>query len=237
MRILAGTSGFSYKEWKGSFYPEDLPAKAMLRFYAERLPIVEINNTFYRLPRKEQLAQWRTQVPEGFRFAVKAPQRITHRKRLVDCAEEVASLFEALEVLGDSLGSVLFQLPPYARAAPETLDAFLASLPAGTPAAFEFRHDSWHVQEVLDALAARNCALVMSQTDERPQVDLRPTADWAYLRLRKTAYEDAELRDWIARLGAAQLTEAHVFFKHEDEGSGPRFAARFLDLAEAARAR
>jgi uncharacterized protein YecE (DUF72 family) len=170
-------------------------------------------------------------VPAAFKFAVKAPQRITHRKRLADCGEELRHLFGALEALGPSLGSVLFQLPPYARSDRARLGEFLALLPDGARAAFEFRHESWHEPAVFDALAARNCALVWSQTDESAERELPTTADWAYLRLRKTAYSEDELREWHLRLAAARLREAHVFFKHEDEGTGPRFATAFLAIA------
>ena len=167
-RLLAGTSGFSYKEWKGHFYPEKLPAKGMLGFYATRLPIVEINNTFYRLPKAAVLAEWCAQVPPGFRFAIKAPRRITHLKRLRDCEEELSYFFATLETLGERLASVLFQLPPFFRRDDEVLAAFLAALPKGTKAAFEFRHDSWFDDAIFALLAAQGVALVVTETDEAP---------------------------------------------------------------------
>ncbi len=231
VRISAGTSGFSYKEWKGPFYPAKLPAKGMLAYYATRLPIVEINNTFYRLPRPEMLTGWRTQVPSTFRFAVKATRRITHLKRLKDCEEELTYLLRTLEALGPSLGSILFQLPPFYRCDVAVLDAFAGLLPEGTKAAFEFRHDSWFEDAVFDVLSRRNFALVVSETDDAAARDLPWTADWTYLRLRKSSYSDGALDAWVQRLAGGNLDEAQVFFKHEDEAAGPRFAEAFLDLA------
>jgi uncharacterized protein YecE (DUF72 family) len=232
MRILAGTSGFSYKEWQGPFYPEKLPAKAMLGFYATRLPTVEINNTFYRLPTAALLEGWRKQVPESFRFAVKAPRRITHIKRLKDCADEAGYLLTALQALEPGLGSILFQLPPFFKRDAQALAAFTEILPSGCKAAFEFRHDSWFDAETYDVLRARNFALVQSEEADTPPDRLLPwTADWAYLRLRKVDYVEADLAAWLERLRAADLDEAQVFFKHEDEATGPKLAERFLELA------
>lgn len=229
MRLLAGTSGFSYRAWQGSFYPERIAAKEMLSHYAQRLPTVEINNTFYRLPKADVVRGWRAQVPPEFRFAVKAPQRITHRKRLRECGDDLAYFAELLTGFDGAVGAVLFQLPPFARRATELLAQFIAQLPQGMRAAFEFRHRSWFEPDVYEALAGGNCALVLSETDESaPPVEW--TADWAYLRLRKTSYSDAELAEWYARLRAAELDEALVYFKHEDEGVGPRLAAAFLEL-------
>ncbi len=233
MKILAGTSGFSYKEWKGIFYPERLPANRMLGAYAERLPAVEINNTFHRLPTAALLAGWLEQVPAGFRFALKAPRRITHVKRLSGCESEVDAFYSAAATLGDAHASTLFQLPPHFRADPERLEAFAALLPAGAKAAFEFRHESWFVDPVYDVLAARNLALAVSEGEQGARVDLLATADWAYLRLRLPEYTDSDLEAWLARLERAGVGEAHVFFKHEDEARGPRFAERFLELAAA----
>jgi uncharacterized protein YecE (DUF72 family) len=231
LRLLVGTSGFSYKEWKGPFYPEKLPAREMLAYYAGRLPIVEINNTFYRLPRPDVLAGWRAQVPPTFRFAIKAARRITHLKRLKDCAGELGYLLETLAALGPALGSVLFQLPPFFKRDVPTLQAFVALLPEGAKAAFEFRHDSWLDSEVFALLASRDFALVVSETDEKPARELPWTADWTYLRLRKSSYPQRELEAWLDRLVAGGLKEAQVFFKHEDEAAGPRFAEQFLALA------
>jgi uncharacterized protein YecE (DUF72 family) len=233
MKVLAGTSGFSYKEWLGAFYPEKLPAKGMLAYYATRLPIVEINNTFYRMPNTAAIAAWRAQVPETFRFAIKAPRRITHVKRLKGCEGELRSLFAALEPLGASLGSILFQLPPYAKLDAAALAAFVEQLPAGCRAAFEFRNPSWLDREVYAALESRNLALVHSEGDRALEQDLRWTADWAYLRLRRVVYTHADLDVWLKRLRTANLVEAQVFFKHEDQATGPQLAEQFQRLATA----
>jgi uncharacterized protein YecE (DUF72 family) len=234
MKLLAGTSGFSYKEWLGAFYPDKLAAKAMLAYYATRLPTVEINNTFYRMPNRAALEGWRSQVPDSFRFAVKAPRRITHIKRLKDCSAELEYFLTALEVLGPSLGSILFQLPPHAKRDLAALSAFVAKLPQGCRAAFEFRNASWLDPEIAALLAARNLALVQSEEGEPLDPPLPWTASWAYLRLRRVLYTEQDLRRWLERLRAAKLDEAQVFFKHEDEATGPRLAERFLRLGEGA---
>lgn len=232
MRIVAGTSGFSYKEWVGPFYPDKQPAKNMLGYYAGRLPTVEINNTFYRLPTAALLEGWRKQVPDDFRFAVKAPRRITHIKRLKDCADELRYLLTALDALRPCLGSILFQLPPFFRRDSQLLAAFVAELPPGCAAAFEFRHESWFEPGVYEVLRARNLALVQSEEADTPADRVLPwTADWAYLRLRKVDYAEGDLRHWLERLRAAPLREAQVFFKHEDEATGPKLAEQFLRMA------
>lgn len=231
MKLYAGTSGYSYSEWKGSFYPEKLPAAKMLAFYAERLPAVEINNTFYRLPKIELLESWAAQVPPGFRFAIKAARRITHIKRLQDAAEETTYLLDTLRALGERLGVVLFQLPPYLRKDVARLEAFVQLLPPGTRAAFEFRHPSWLGDDVLACLHARELALCVADTDEGPVDTIASTAPWGYVRLRRAQYSDAELRAWVERLHHARWEQAFVFFKHEDAAAGPRLAGRFLELA------
>lgn len=231
MELLAGTSGFSYKEWLGAFYPERLPAKEMLGYYASRLPIVEINNTFYRMPNAAAIAGWRSQVPDSFRFAVKAPRRISHLKRLKDCRAELETLLAALDALGTTLGSLLVQLPPHARCDEPALAAFLRDVPQGVRVAFEFRNDSWHVPAVFKTLESRNAALVQSESDETFAV--KPwTADWAYLRLRRVNYSAEDLTRWLDRIEAAGVTEAHVFFKHEDGATGPKLAAELLAMAQ-----
>jgi uncharacterized protein YecE (DUF72 family) len=231
MKVLAGTSGFSYKEWVGPFYPEKTMAKAMLAYYATRLPVVEINNTFYRMPNAEAIGAWRAQVPESFRFAIKAPRRITHVKRLKDCQSELTFLFKALEALKPCLGSVLFQLPPFAKVDVAALSSFVEHLPQNCRGAFEFRNPTWLTPDVYAVLRARNLAFVHSEVDEPLAGDLPWTADWAYLRLRRVVYTAADLDTWLARLRAANLTEAHVFFKHEDQATGPLLAEQFQQLA------
>jgi uncharacterized protein YecE (DUF72 family) len=232
MNLHVGTSGYSYKEWKGSFYPEDLSAKAMLAYYAKRLPAVEINNTFYRMPQQSVLEQWRSQVPAGFRFSLKAPQRITHFKRLKETEEETKYFLETASVLGDGLGVVLFQLPPNMKKDLPRLEKFLQTLPAGRRAAFEFRHPAWFDDEVLSALKTNNRALCISDTDDLPVTHIDSTADWGYLRLRRVGYGEADLSEWLKRVNEQAWSETFVFFKHEDEGTGPKLASQFLELAQ-----
>lgn len=231
MRLLAGTSGFSYKEWLGEFYPEKLAANEMLRYYATRLPIVEINNTFYRMPNQAAIQGWRAQVPATFSFAIKAPRRISHSKRLRDSAEDVRVLLAALADLGPSFGSLLVQLPPHAKIDVPTLGAFLSHLPPHCKVAFEFRNPSWNAPPVLDLLRGHNAAFVQSESADGFE-PLPWTADWAYLRLRKVDYTERELKIWLARLQDAGVREAHVFFKHEDAATGPKLALRLLEIAQ-----
>lgn len=228
MKLYCGTSGFSFKQWKGPFYPEKLPVDQMLAFYGTRLSTVEINNTFYRMPRPSVLEGWAAKVPETFRFAVKAPRRISHIKKLADCEQEAAYLFGALEALGARLGCVLVQLPPHARANVESLLSFLALAPRGIRLAFEFRHDSWCDDAVLDALRKHGAAWVTADNDGGMPPTLPDTAAWTYLRLRAPVYEDEDLRAWKRR--CADFDQAFVYFKHEDDGAGPKLAERMLDL-------
>jgi uncharacterized protein YecE (DUF72 family) len=231
MNLHVGTSGYSYKEWKGNFYPEDLPAKEMLSYYSRRLPAVEINNTFYRLPQPNMIENWRDQVPENFRFSIKATQRITHIKRLKNCTDETKYLLETAALLEARLGVILFQLPPNSKKDAERLKEFLALIPQTHRAAFEFRHESWFDNEIFDLLRAHNSALVTSDTDEQPLDEIISTADWGYLRLRRTSYEDSALHEWMDRIQKQSWQDAFIFFKHEDEGVGPKLAAQFLKLA------
>jgi uncharacterized protein YecE (DUF72 family) len=226
MRILAGTSGFSYPAWKGSFYPRDLPASRMLHAYAARLPAVEINATFYRMPRAATLAAWRAEVPPSFVFALKAPQRITHVKRLVGVADDVAFFLRTAAELGGALGPVLWQLPPTFRKDLPRLRELLALLPRGGRFAFEFRHESWRSDDVLEALAAAGAALCIAE-DEAAATPVVATAAFGYLRLRRRDYDDAALARWADVVRAQPWREAFVFFKHEDEGRGPDYALRF----------
>jgi len=226
-----GTSGYSYKEWKGSFYPEKLPAKDMLRFYSERLSTVEINATFYRMPQKSMLENWKEQVPDTFRFSLKAPQRITHFKRLKETDEDTKYFFETVSILEGQLGVVLFQLPPNMKKDLPRLEAFVNTLPQQPPAAFEFRHPTWFDDDVLELLRSQNRALVVSDTDDMPTTHIDKTADWGYLRLRRVNYSEENLAEWLERIRAQGWKETFVFFKHEDEGTGPKLAAQFLKLA------
>jgi len=222
MRMLTGTSGYSYKEWVGSFYPEKLQASAMLRYYAERLPTVEINNTFYRMPAEALLERWAQEVPEGFTFTLKVPRRITHIKRLKGVESDVAEFSRRANALGDRLGMFLFQLPPTLRKDLPRLSDFLAGLPPGRNVAVEFRHKSWQDDEVYEALRAHGAALCVAETDDDASPFVR-TSDDAYLRLRRTQYSESDLRAWADRLASQSLARAYVYFKH-DEGLAPQFA-------------
>lgn len=235
MKIYAGTSGYSYKEWKGNFYPEDLSDKEMLRFYSSKLPTVEINNTFYRLPKESVLQSWAEQVPEDFLFAIKASQRITHIKRLKDAIDETEYMIRMVSKLGNRLGTILFQLPPNFKKDLPRLQQFLKQIPPGISAAFEFRHASWFEQDVFDGLKANNCSLCIADADDNLDIPFVPTANWGYLRLRREDYTPADLRNWALKVGASNWNAAYVYFKHEDEGAGPKLAMQFLKMAEGGR--
>jgi uncharacterized protein YecE (DUF72 family) len=229
MRVLAGTSGYSYPAWKGRFYPADLPKSRMLEAYAHRFPTVEINATFYRMPTPHGLATWRAGVPSDFTFALKAPQRISHMKRLLDCEALVARFYEAAAELGPRLGPVLFQLHPGMKADVGRLNAFLALLPRGGRTTFEFRHPSWFEDGVFRALEDAGAALCVADTDdgETPMV---PTSTFGYLRLRRASYDLAALACWRERIARQPWRDAYVYFKHEDEARGPLFATAFTLL-------
>ncbi|WP_284619742.1 DUF72 domain-containing protein [Aquabacterium humicola] len=229
-RLLAGASGFSYKEWCGSFYPEKLAADAMLGFYAERLPTVEINNTFYRMPKREMLEHWTEVVPPHFRFAVKASRRITHDGRLKaeQVAESVDYLYRNLQSLGERRGPVLFQLPPNLKRDLPRLTDFLALLPEGHRAAFEFREPSWFDDAVYAALNAAGAALVLSEREDNAPPPLERTADFGYLRLRLEHYGDAELAAWAERIAATGWGESYAYFMHEP--TAPGYAQALMTL-------
>ena len=230
MQLLAGTSGFSYKEWLGKFYPEKLPAAEMLRYYAGQFATVEINNTFYRMPAETMLARWAEEVPADFAFTLKAPRRITHELRLKECEAHVAEFLRRAQALGGKLGPVLFQLPPFLKKDLPRLRDFLALLPAGRPAAFEFRNDSWQDDEVYETLRAEGAMLCYTDTEQGESPPLVATTDCGYLRLRRTHYEDTDLGDWAGRIAALPLARAYVYFMHEDDALGTVFARKLLDL-------
>ncbi len=230
MRIRAGTSGFSYKEWKGPFYPEKLPDKEMLSYYAERLSTVEINNTFYRMPRQSMLEGWATKVPDDFVFVLKASRKITHSGRLKDVGDSVAYLWSVAGTLGSHLGPILFQLPPFLKRDVERLQDFMSILPEGLKAAFEFRHESWFDDDTYAALRQGGHALCLADTEKNDIPEIVSTTDWGYLRLRREDYSEQALRAWKAAIAAQPWTEAFVFFKHEDEGAAPRLAKKLLTL-------
>ena len=232
MKIYVGTSGYAYKEWKGRFYPEKIAPKEMLRFYSGRLGTVEINNTFYHMPKGSVLTSWAEQVPGDFVFALKAPQVITHLKQLRNVFEETEYLFRTLSILDRKLGPVLFQFPKSFRADRTKLQDFLRLLPEDGACAFEFRSPSWLDDEVLDLLREREFSLCTADADENSANEIISTASWGYLRLRRSDYTDADLSQWLGRILAQKWKKAFVFFKHEDEAKGPELAVRFRELAE-----
>jgi len=233
MRFLVGTSGYSYKEWKGSFYPEKLPPSEMLGYYSQRLSTVEINNTFYRMPKASLLESWAQQVPEHFKFVLKASQKITHHKRLKEAQDETDYFISTASLLKARQGPLLFQLPPDFKKDVPRLAAFLDLIERETRVAFEFRHESWFSDDVFDCLRANSAAHCLADMDESLSSDLVSTAAWGYVRLRRENYSDEALADWIKKLKSQPWEEAYVFFKHEDAGTGPKLAARFLELAGA----
>lgn len=226
MNVLTGTSGFAYKEWKGGFYPSDLKNADMLTYYGSRLPSVEINNTFYRLPRPSVLEAWADCVPTPFRFVIKASRQITHFGRLKDVGDVTGYLLETARTLAERLGVILFQLPPNFPKDAARLSDFLAILPDDVRFAFEFRHPSWFADDVFEVLAERNLALCTADA-EGPPAEIVPTADWGYLRLRRPGYTDGELDDWALRIGDQSWDTAYVMFKHEDDAAGPNMAEGF----------
>ncbi|MBI5664048.1 MAG: DUF72 domain-containing protein [Nitrospirae bacterium] len=231
MKIYAGTSGFGYKEWKGSFYPEKISPKEMLRFYSGRFSTVEINNTFYHMPTEGVLASWAEQVPGDFIFSIKAPQVITHLKRLRNVLEDTEYLFRTLSVLGRKLGPVLFQFPKSFHADSSVLRDFLDLVPVNISCAFEFRHPSWLNDEIHGLLRERGCSLCIADTDENPAKEIIGTTTWGYLRLRRSDYIDADLSQWMENIISQKWKRVFVFFKHEDAAKGPEMAMRFRELA------
>ena len=229
--LYIGTSGFAYEEWKGIFYPDSLKDGEMLPYYASRFDSVEINYTFRRLPAETTLRAWSERTPERFRFALKAHQRITHTRRL-DVGEEGVSWFlDRVRPLGERLGPILFQCPPSLQLDRARLDAFLATLPNGLRYAMEFRHPSW--AEVRETLADRGIAWCVAETDETPADAAWPAGQpFGYLRLRKERYADEELRAWADRVRSTLATgrDVYCYLKHEEKGTGPRYAQRLADL-------
>jgi uncharacterized protein YecE (DUF72 family) len=230
VRTWVGTSGYNYPEWKGSFYPEKLPAAKMLPYYAERFATVEINYTFYRVPNEKILAGWNRETPADFKLTLKAPKRITHIAKLKDCADLLQYFLKTAATLGPKLGAILFQLPPYFRKDLAVLDDFLALLPERTCAAFEFRHASWMDAEVFARLRTRNLALCIADS-EKFSTPLELTADYAYFRLRDEGYTPEDLTRWAGtiRERAAACGDVFVYFKHEEAGTGPAFCRVLLD--------
>jgi uncharacterized protein YecE (DUF72 family) len=232
VRLLAGTSGYAFKEWKGSFYPEDIKPDGMLTHYATRYPTVEINNTFYRLPKENVIEEWASQVPAGFTFAVKASQRITHFGRLkAETKETLGYLLRTTELLGDKLGPVLFQLPPNMKKDLDRLKTFLDFLPGGRRFAFEFRDSSWFDEPVVDALRAKDAAMTIIDQDDFATPPIA-SASWGYVRLHRFDYNDRSLVEWAERVKEHGWSDAYVYFKHDEGvGSGPPAVDAFLRIA------
>jgi uncharacterized protein YecE (DUF72 family) len=230
-RILAGASGYSFKEWKGAFYPDKIKPEAMLAFYAEQLPTVEINNTFYAMPKVTVLENWVQRTPDGFCFAIKAPKLITHQAKLrVDSAgDAVTYLYKTLATLGDKRGPVLFQLPPYLKKSVSVLSEFLALLPADHRATFEFRHESWFDDEVYEVLRASGASLCLSEREDNTPPPLVQTAPWGYVRLRLEEYSERDLRKWAERLLATGWKQIHVYFMHD--ATAPAYAQTLMKFA------
>ena len=239
-RFHVGTSGFSYDEWKPTFYPKGLKKAEMLSFYGQQFPSVELNNTFYRMPTEKNVAAWSDQVPDSFRFAIKATRGLTWSKKLIDCEEFLESFLSQLKPLQSKLGCVFFQVPKFVVCDVDVLRTFLALQPPGLKTAFEFVSETWHIPAVFEILYAYGATAVISDLDEIRDTKLYDAAlydaalydaaPWQYLRLRRVSYGDDELIKWRDRIVASGATDAFVFFKHEDTGSGPAMARRFLAL-------
>ena len=227
-RLVAGASGYSFKEWKGTFYPEKMKPEAMLAYYSERLPTVEINNTFYQMPKTAVLENWANTTPADFRFAIKASRRITHLSRLKadSSRDSVNFLYTTLAALGGKRGPVLFQLPPMLKKDLPRLTEFLTLLPADHTAAFEFRNDTWFCDEIYDALAHAGAALCVSERENGAPPPLVHTAAWGYIRLRLENYSDDDLQRWAERLAATEWQQICVYFMHEP--TAPAYAQTLM---------
>ena len=232
-RVFAGASGYSFKEWRGTFYPDKCKPEEMLPFYSQRLPTVEINNTFYRMPKTTVLENWASTVPEGFRFAIKSSRRITHMARLKveSAAEALGFLYKNLASLGPKRGPVLFQLPPNLKKDLPRLTEFLQLLPQDHRAAFEFRNESWFDDDVYAALRSAGAALVLSEREDNAPPPMVETAPWGYVRLRLETYSDEDLRKWAQKLADTGWKETFVYFMHEP--TAPAYASSLMQFARA----
>jgi len=230
MNLWIGTSGFQYAEWKGNFYPEDLPASKMLPFYAERFSTTEINYTFHRIPSLKTIDNWKQLTPEKFCFALKAPQKITHWSKLRDCTDTLEYFYKVISGLGERLGPVLFQMPPTFKKDADVLSSFLRELPS-MRAAFEFRHQSWFDEEIFGLLRSRNVALCIADTDKLATPEV-VTADYGYLRLRRENYAKIDIERWakLVREQESKWRDAFVYFKHEESGIGPKLAKQMMEI-------
>lgn len=237
VRIFAGTSGWAYPTWKPDFYPANTPSKKFLEYYSSQLTSVEVNYTFRALPTAKMLEGWLAATTPYFRFSFKSPQRITHFRRLRDCAGDVAQFISALEPVRQAgkLGLLLFQLPPNFKADAALLSEFLAvpafHLSESTPVAFEFRHESWFSDEIYAVLRQHNAALCIAESDDLSTPEVHTGATHTSFRLRRTGgYSDAELAALAQRFCAlAEQRDTYVYFKHEDEPTGALDAVRFIE--------
>ena len=229
MNLWVGTSGFQYAEWKGTFYPEDLPTSKMLPFYAERFSTTEVNYTFHRIPSPKTIEGWWKATPARFKFSLKAPQKVTHFAKLRNCADTLRYFCEVITDLEGKLGAVLFQLPPGLKKDVGLLAAFLEDVPAPMRAAFEFRHESWLDDETFTLLKSKNAALCIAES-EKLSTPPEATADFGYLRLRREDYQEADIARWaeVVRAKSSAWSDAYIYFKHEESGVGPKFAAEML---------
>ncbi len=231
MQSWIGTSGFQYAEWKGKFYPEDLPAAKMLPYYAERFSTTEVNYTFHRIPSPKTIENWKAQTPARFQFSLKAPQKVTHYARLRECSDTMRYFHDVTSALGEKLGVILFQLPPNFKKDTILLADFVNCLPGGMRATFEFRHESWFDDEVYETLKSRNAALCIADMEEitTPPV---ATAGFGYLRLRREDYSSADVKRWaeVAQEKGAAWSDLYIYFKHEEAGIGPRLAAEMKQI-------
>jgi uncharacterized protein YecE (DUF72 family) len=233
MKFLVGTSGYSYKEWKGTFYPAKLPAKQMLAYYATQLPTVEINSTFRRFPTDQTVKAWAADTPESFRFVLKARQTITHFRRLVNAEEQIDDFIHLAALLGKRQGPLLFQLPPNFKKDLPRLEAFFEHVAGRAAIVLQLQHESWFDDDVYACLRKYKAALCAAEADDRPLPQLVRTADWGYVRLREEKYTKPQLAKWIERIRSQEWREVFVFFKHEDAAAGPALARRFQEMAEA----
>jgi uncharacterized protein YecE (DUF72 family) len=228
-QVFVGTSGYNYPEWRGSFYPEKFATDKMLAFYAGRFRTVEINYTFYRLPTEKLLTGWAAATPDHFTFTLKAPRRITHDAKLQRCEDLLQAFCRTARTLGPKLATLLFQLPPTFKKNVDVLRAFVELLPDDGRTAFEFRHESWLDEETLDVLRSRNVALCIADS-EKMSTPVQMTADYTYLRLRDEGYQDADIGRWASTIRNLNVSQAYVYFKHEEQGLGPAFAQKLIDL-------
>jgi uncharacterized protein YecE (DUF72 family) len=229
MKLFIGASGYSYPKWKGKFYPEKFPENKMFEYYSQNFSSVEINATYYRLPDKKVFESWEQQAPENFKYALKAPQQITHFKRLKDAETELESFINNSKILNKKRGPLLFQLPPNFKKDIDLLKKFIKNIHESF-ITFEFRHSSWNDADVFKVLSEKNFSLCIADTDENLIEEIISTADWGYLRLRKKEYSPKDLAAWKEKFISQNWKEVYIYFKHEDEANGPKFAKILINL-------